>query len=159
MIGRCLDDVLPLGHRARAIWGMIGKLDLSALYARLESRHSNAGASAIDPRITLALWVCATSVGEGRSHKVARQCVSDDACRWLCGGISVRQRHLSQFRAECGDIFHDLFTKLVAQLLKFGICSLEREAQDGTRVRVDGVPPHSAAKRASRSAEGRQQAP
>ena len=76
-------------------------------------------------------------MGEGRSHEVARQCVSDDAYRWLCGGVSVRQRHLSQFRAECGDIFHDLFTKLVAPLLKFGICSLERVAQDGKRVCVD----------------------
>jgi transposase len=137
MIGRCLDDVLPLGHRARAIWGMIGKMELSALYERIESRHSNAGASAIDPRITLALLVYATSVGEGSSHEIARQCVSDDAYRWLCGGVSVRQRHLSQFRAECGDIFHTLFTNLVAQLLKFGVCSLERVAQDGTRVRVD----------------------
>jgi hypothetical protein len=112
-------------------------MDLSALCERIESRHANAGASAIDPRITLALWVYATSVGEGRSHEVARQCVSDDACRWLCGGVSVRQRHLSPFRAECGDIFHDLFTRPVAPLLKFGICSLERVAQDGTRVRVD----------------------
>jgi hypothetical protein len=58
---------------------MIGKIDLSALHERIESRHSNAGASAIDPRVTLALWVYATSVGEGRSHEVARQCVSDDA--------------------------------------------------------------------------------
>jgi transposase len=137
MIGRCLDDILPQGHRARAIWGMIEKMDLSQLYERIESRHANAGASAIDPRITLALWVYATSVGEGSSHEIARQCVSDDAYRWLCGGVSVRQRHLSQFRAESGDIFHSLFTNLVAQLLLFGVCSLERVAQDGTRVRVD----------------------
>jgi transposase len=116
---------------------MIEKMDLSALYARIESRHSNAGASAIDPRITLALWIYATSVGEGSSHEIARQCLSDDAYRWICGGVSVRQRHLSQFRAECGDIFSELFTNLVARLLSLGICSLERVAQDGTRVRVD----------------------
>jgi len=137
MIGRCLDDVLPEGHRARAIWGMVGKMNLSALYQRIESRHTNAGASAIDPKITLALWIYATSVGEGSSHEIARQCVSDDAYRWLCGGVSVRQRHLSQFRAECGDIFHGLFTELVAHLLANNVCSLERVAQDGTRVRVD----------------------
>jgi transposase len=137
MIGRCLDDALPEEHRARVIWRMVGAMDLSALYERIEARHANAGASAIDPKITLALWIYATSVGEGSSHEIARHCGSDDAYRWLCGGVSVRQRHLSQFRAECGDIFHDLFTTTVGHMLRFGVCSLERVAQDGTRVRVD----------------------
>ena len=136
LIGRTLDEVLPREHRARDIWEITGRLDLSEMYARIGSRASNPGAPAIDPRITLCLWIYATCEGEGSSHEIARLCQSHDAYRWLCGGVSVRQRHLSNFRANSGELFSDLVTQIVAVMLKAGLCSLERVAQDGTRVRA-----------------------
>lgn len=133
---RTLDEALPEEHRARDIWAITERLDLSEMYARIGSRSSNAGAPAIDPRITLCLWIYATCEGEGSSHEIARLCRRDDAYRWLCGGVSVRQRHLSNFRARSGELFADLITQIVAVMLKAGVCSLERVAQDGTRVRA-----------------------
>lgn len=136
LIGRTLDESLPREHRARDIWNITGRLNLSEMYARIGSRASNPGAPAIDPRITLCLWIYATCEGEGSSHEIARLCQSHDAYRWLCGGVSVRQRHLSNFRANSGELFADLITQVVSILLKAGLCSLERIAQDGTRVRA-----------------------
>lgn len=136
LIGRTLDELLPAMHRGRDIWEITGRLDLSELYARIESRGSNAGAFAIDPRITLSLWIYATSEGEGSSHEIARLCESSAAYRWICGGVAVRQRHLSNFRRHSGELFSKLITDVVAVLLKAGLCDLSRVAQDGTRVRA-----------------------
>jgi transposase len=133
---RTLDESLPKEHRARDIWEITGRLDLSEMYARIGARASNPGAPAIDPRITLCLWIFATCEGEGSSHEIARLCELHDAYRWLCGGVSVRQRHLSNFRANSGELFADLITQVVSVLLKAGLCSLERIAQDGTRIRA-----------------------
>ncbi|HVS86405.1 MAG TPA: transposase [Gaiellaceae bacterium] len=136
LIGRTLDELLPREHLARDVWRVIERLDLSALYARIQARGSNAGASAVDPRITLCLWVYAMLDGEGSSHEVSRLCESDAAYRWMRGGVSVRQRHLSNFRARSGELFLELSTQIVAVLLKLGLCDLVRVAQDGTRVRA-----------------------
>jgi len=137
LIGRSLDDLLSQNHRARLVWRMVERFDLSPLYRDIAARHNNAGAPAIDPRITLTLWIYATMQGVGSSHQLARLCTSADAYKWICGGVSVSQRHLSSFRADNGDLFHDLFTNIVATLLKHNLCKLHRVAQDGTRVRVD----------------------
>ncbi len=136
LVGRTLEDLLPAEHRARDLWAIVEKLDLSALYEKIGSRGSNAGASAIDPRISLCLWIYATCEGEGSSHEIARLCTSHDAYRWICGGVTPKQRHLSNFRSGSGELFADLITQIVAVMLKHGLCSLERLTQDGTRLRA-----------------------
>lgn len=136
LLSSSLDDVLPLEHVARIIWDLSGRLDLSSLYAAIQSRGSNPGAPAIDPRISLCLWIYATSCGEGSAREIARLCDSHDAYRWLCGGVPVKAHHLSDFRSQNGPVFCDLITQVVAVMLQHGLCSLYRVAQDGTRVRA-----------------------
>lgn len=133
---RSFDEVLPGDHVARSIWKIVEHLDLSALYKRIRSRQGNAGAPAIDPKITLALWVLATSEGEGSAREIAELCRRHDAYRWMCGGVSVRAHHLSDFRSENGKVFSSLITQVVSVCLKHGLCDLSRVAQDGTRVRA-----------------------
>lgn len=135
-LARTLDEALPAGHLARDLWAITERLDLSGWYGRIEARGGNAGAPAIDPRITLCVWVYATCKGEGSSHEIARLCESEVAYRWLCGGVSLRQRHLSNFRAHAGKRFEELVTQVVAVMLQLGMCSLERIAQDGSRLRA-----------------------
>jgi hypothetical protein len=52
-----LDAQLAEEHPARAIWSVVERLNLSALYQQIEARDQVAGASAIDPKILLVLWV------------------------------------------------------------------------------------------------------
>ncbi len=61
-----LNATLPEDHPARAMWAVVGRLDLSALYAQIEARDEVAGAPAIDPQILLSLWIYATSEGGGQ---------------------------------------------------------------------------------------------
>jgi transposase len=131
-----LDAMLPEEHGARAIWAVVERLDLSALYAQIEARGDVAGAPAIDPPILLALWVYATSEGEGSARELWRLTQCHDAYRWLCGGVEVGYHTLSDFRSQQAAVIDGLITQVLAVLMQQELVDLRRVAQDGTRVRA-----------------------
>jgi transposase len=131
-----LEAQLPEDHAARTIWAVVERLDLSALYAQIEARDEVAGAAAIDPKILLALWVFATSEGEGSARAIWRLTELHAAYRWLCGGVQVGYHTLSDFRSQQGEVIDKLITQVLALLMTAGLVDLCRVAQDGTRVRA-----------------------
>jgi len=131
-----LDAQLPDEHPARTIWAVIERLDLSALYAPIEARDEVAGAPAIDPKIQLALWVYATSEGEGSAREIWRLTEIHAAYRWLCGGVDIGYHTLSDFRSQQGEVLNKLITQVLGLLMKQDLVDLNRVAQDGTRVRA-----------------------
>ena len=131
-----LDAQLPEDHPARAIWAVSERLDLSALYAQIAARGERAGASAIDPKLLLALWVYATSEGEGSGREIWRLTEMHTAYRWLRGGVEIGYHTLTDFRSEQGAVFDELITQVLALLMKQDLVDLSRVAQDGSRVRA-----------------------
>jgi len=132
----CLDEQLAPDHPARAIWAMIERLDLSALYRQIDARSGVAGAPAIDPKILLALWVFGTSEGEGSAREIWRLTELHTAYRWLRGGVEVGYHTLSDFRSQQGEVVDGLITQVLALLMRHKLIDLTRVAQDGTRVRA-----------------------
>jgi len=132
-----LAALLPEDHPARAIWAVVEQLDLSALYTQIAARDARAGASAIDPKILLALWVYATSEGEGSAREIWRLTQLHAAYRWLCGGVAVGYHTLSDFRSQQTAVVDTLITQVLALLLRHDLVDLSRVAQDGTRVRAN----------------------
>ncbi|MGH8633841.1 MAG: transposase [Burkholderiales bacterium] len=130
------DALLPEDHPARAIGAVIERLDLSALYAQIGARDEIAGAPAIDPKILLAVWVYATSEGEGSAREIWRLTELHAAYRWICGGVPVGYHTLSDFRSQRGEVLDALITQVLALLMKQDLVDLSRIAQDGTRVRA-----------------------
>ncbi|HEX9709600.1 MAG TPA: IS1182 family transposase [Candidatus Thermoplasmatota archaeon] len=131
-----LDAQLPEDHVARDVVAVIGRLDLSAFYAPVEARDGVAGAPAIDPKILLALWVFATSEGEGSAREIWRLTGLHAAYRWICGGVEVGYHTLSDFRSRRGPELDALITQVLAVMMKQELVELHRVAQDGTRVRA-----------------------
>ncbi len=131
-----LDAQLPEDHPARALCAVIERLDLSALYAQIDARDEVAGASAIDPKILLGLWVYATSEGEGNGRELWRLTQMHAAYRWICGGIDVGYHTLTDFRSQQDEVVNALITQVLALLMKQDLVDLSRVAQDGTRVRA-----------------------
>lgn len=131
-----LDAQFAEDHPARAIWAVVERLDLSALSAPLEARGEVAGAPAIDPKILLALWVYATSEGEGSARELWRQTEVPAAYRWLRGGVAVGYHTLSDFRSRRSDVLDALVSQELALLMKQDLVELSRVSQDGTRVRA-----------------------
>lgn len=115
---------------------LIDRLDLSALYAPIGAREGVAGAPAIDPKILLALWVYATSEGEGSARRLWRLTQEHAAYQWLCGGVAVGYHTLSDFRSRRAEVLDGLITQVLALLMKHQLVDLKRVAQDGTRVRA-----------------------
>ena len=127
---------VPDDDPVRSIWAIVERLELAALYVPIEARDDVAGAPAIDPKILLALWINATSDGEGSAREIGRLTSLHAAYRWLCGGVAVGYHTLSDFRSQRADVFDDLVTQVLALLMKQGLVDLHRVAQDGTRVRA-----------------------
>lgn len=136
MRAEVLDEILPEEHRARDLWLLVERLDLSSFYERIEARSSSPGRPAIDPKILVALWVYATAEGVGSARALERLSREHDAYRWLCGGVSVNHHTLSDFRVGRGKELDELMTQLLGILMSSGVVTLRRVAQDGTRVRA-----------------------
>src|SRR3989337_662109 len=73
---------------------------------------------------------------EGGTRQLARLCSQHDAYRWLCGGVPINYHMLSDFRVAKQAALDELLTQIVGRLMAVGAVSLERVAQDGTRVRA-----------------------
>lgn len=132
-----LDSLLDDEHPARLMWAYASKVDLSDLEAAVKSREGVAGMPRTSLHLLLALWLYAMTRGVGSARELARLCQSEAAFRWLCGGVSVNHRMLSEFRAQEGDRVGRLLTQHVAGLSLAGLIQLDEIAQDGIRVRAN----------------------
>lgn len=131
-----LEDRLPSDHQARVVWAVVETLDLSAFYDAIEARGSQPGRAAIDPAVLVALWLYAATEGIGNGRELARRCESDDAYRWLCGGVGVNYHTLNDFRTGHRERLDGLLTQVLGRLTHARIVTVMRVAQDGTRIRA-----------------------
>jgi transposase len=131
-----LESLLPADHAARGVWEFVESLDLSPLYAEVQSVEGSAGRPAIDPRIYMALWLYATIEGVGSARALERLTRQHDAYRWILGGVSVNHHSLSDFRVQHGEFLDEVLTQSVAVLMDQGLVKLKRVSQDGIRVRA-----------------------
>jgi transposase len=131
-----LDDLIAADHPARLVWRFVEGLDVSELLAGIRSVEGHVGHPAADPRILVALWLFATIDGVGSARRLAALCGSHAAYRWLCGGVSMNHKTLSDLRTAHADWLDRTLTASVAVLLHKGLVRLERVAQDGMKVRA-----------------------
>ena len=111
-------------------------LDVSGFCAPIKAREGVAGRDATDPQLLVALWLYACVRGIGSARELARQCEENAAFRWLCGGVTVNHRLLSDFRTDHGEALDQLFTQVIASLVDKDVVKVSRISQDGVRVRV-----------------------
>ena len=123
-------------HPARAIWTLVGRLDLSPFYRAIESSAEEGGRPAFDPHLLISLWVYAYSQGIGSAREVARRCEFDPAFQWLTGLEEVNYHTLADFRVEKQKELDELFTQVLAALSQEGLITLEQVMQDGTKIKA-----------------------
>lgn len=131
-----LDQLVAPDHRVRLVWDFVERLDLSALYREIKAVEGRPGHPPADPRILVALWLYATVEGIGSARELARLCEQHLAFQWLCGGVGMNHTTLGDFRVGHGALLESLLVDSFAALLKSGVASLDRVAQDGMRVRA-----------------------
>ena len=73
-VARDLEEAVAPEHPARAIWGLLENLDLSAFYCAIKATLDRPGRPTTDPQVLLALWLLGTVEGVGSARKLARLC-------------------------------------------------------------------------------------
>jgi transposase len=136
MLIQCPDDLVGANHPVRMVMAVVEKLDLYRFHEPIKARAGQAGRDATDPQLLVALWLYACTRGIGSARELARRCEDSAAFRWLCGGVSVNHRLLSDFRSDHSEALDALFTQVIASLVDKDVVHVSRVSQDGVRVRV-----------------------
>ncbi len=136
MVMQCADDLVRALHPVRTVMAVVEKLDVSGFCEPIRAREGIAGRDATDPRLLVGLWLYACVRGIGSARELARRCEESAPFRWLCGGVSVNHRLLSDFRADHADALDGLFTQVLVTLVDKKLVRVSRISQDGVRIRV-----------------------
>src|ERR1700677_4625470 len=115
---------------------VVQKLEWGGFCEPIRARQGVAGRDATDPRLLVGLWLYGCVRGIGSARELARLCEESAPFRWLCGGVTVNHRLLSDFRTDHADALDDLFTQVVVSLVDKKLVHVSRISQDGVRVRV-----------------------
>lgn len=135
------DDAIAADHPARVLSKVIETLDLSAFTEKAKSVEGGAGRPVKSRAMLLTLWTYAVSRGIGSAREIERRTRSEDAFRWIVGDLHVSHHTLSSFRGGCRNALEGLMTQILGVLLDKGLLTLERVAQDGTRIRASASAP------------------
>lgn len=126
--------LVPADHEVRAVWELVGRLELNGYYEQIHSYEERAGRTAFDPQLLISLWVYAYSKGISSAREIERLCQHEPAFQWLTGMKVVGYHTLSSFRSQHQELLTQLFVELLGVLSAEGLVSLERVTQDGTKV-------------------------
>lgn len=135
-VSQCVEDLVDSDHEVRLVMSVVEKLELGVFHESIKAREGAAGRDATDPRLLVALWLYACIRGFGSARELARQCEQSAPFRWLCGGVTVNHRMLSEFRVDHAAALDSLFTQVLASLVDKKVLHVSRVSQDGVRVRV-----------------------
>ena len=132
----CIDDLVRALHPVRTVMAVVEKLEVSGFCEPIRAREGQAGRDATDPRLLVGLWLYGCTRGIGSARELARRCTESAPFRWLCGGVTVNHRLLSDFRIDHADALDELFTQVIVTLVDKKLVRVSRISQDGVRVRV-----------------------
>jgi transposase len=136
LVPQCIDDLVAPDHGVRMATAVVERLEVGKFCQPIKAREGMVGRDATDPRLLIALWLYGCIRGIGSARELARRCEESTPFLWLCGGVSVNHRLLSDFRTDHGEALDELFTQVIATLVEKGLVKVSRISQDGVRVRV-----------------------
>ena len=131
-----IEHLIPGDHEVRAIWEIVGSLDLSLYHHHIGALEGKAGAPAFDPRLLVSIWVYSYSRSINSSREIAKLTEYDPAYQWLTGMRPVNYHTLADFRSSYGESLRHLYAQILATLSYEGIITMERVMHDGTKIRA-----------------------
>ena len=123
-------------HPARAIWELVGKLDLSSYHQAIGAVEGKAGRPALAPHLLISLWIYAISEGVSSGREIAQLCEYHPAYQWLRGLQTVHYHSLSDFRVEHEAALMELSVQVLGVLSAEDLVSLQRVMHDGTKIKA-----------------------
>jgi transposase len=123
-------------HPVRAIWDLLGRLDLSAFQQDIEAVEGRPGRDHSHPQVLIALWLYALSRGVREARALDQWAQYEPGCQWLLGLGRINYHTLSDFVTQHAVALDHLFVQLLQVLMSEGLADLERVAHDGTKIRA-----------------------
>jgi len=56
MLNIDIERLIPEDHAARAVWDLVGQLDLTPFYEKVKAVEGRAGQPGFDPRLMISIW-------------------------------------------------------------------------------------------------------
>ena len=131
-----VEKLVEPDHVVRAIWELVGRLDLSRFRQGIDAVEGTAGRPAFDPHLLISLWIYAYSEGVSSAREVERRCGYHPAYQWLTGMEAVNHHTLSDFRIQHQVALDDLFAQRLGVFSAEGLITLKRVMHDGTKVKA-----------------------
>jgi transposase len=123
-------------HPVRAIWALVGQLDVTPFYSDLGAFEGEAGRPPWDPKVLISLWIYAYKDGISSAREIARRCEYHPAYQWLTGMEVVNYHTLADFRIAHQAALDRLFIEVLGVLTYQGLISLKRVMHDGTKIKA-----------------------
>jgi transposase len=127
-----MSDWLAPDHLVWFVLDVVDGLDTTGLEKC--RRIGGAGAAGFDPRMLLGLLVYAYCGGVRSSRQIERLCSTDVAFRVLCAQDVPDHCTIARFRADCQEVFEDLFTQVPLIAARVGLARFGTVAIDGTKI-------------------------
>jgi transposase len=131
-----VEKLVEEGHPVRAIWELVGRMNLQPFYAEIESVEGVAGRPVWDPQLLISLWLYAYKDGVSSAREIARLCDYHPAYQWLTGLEVVNYHTLADFRIDHKEALDRLFIDVLGVLSHEGLITLQRVMHDGTKVKA-----------------------
>jgi transposase len=131
-----VEKLVEKDHPVRAIWELVGRLNLEPFYAAVEAIEGVAGRPVWDPRLLISLWLYAYKEGVGSAREITRLCEYHPAYQWLTGLEVVNYHTLADFRICHKEALDQLFIGVLGVLSHEGLITLQRVMHDGTKVKA-----------------------
>jgi transposase len=127
-----LKDWLPQDHLAWFVLEAVSELDLEPFHAAY--RADGWGRAAHDPKMMVALYVYAYSIGVRSARAIERRCHEDVAFRVICAGQAPDHATIARFRARHEAAIAALFGGVLCLCARAGLVDLGVVSLDGTKL-------------------------
>ena len=131
-----IEELVPLGHRARLLWNFLEKMDLSRFAVGVKAVEHRPGRDRCSPQLLIAIWLYAYSRGISSAREIERQSKYEPGLGWLTGLEPVNHHTLSDFRVQHGEALQEFFVQVLGILTLKKLVTLERVTVDGTKIRA-----------------------
>ena len=131
-----VEKLVEEDHPVRAVWELVGQLDLGPFYADIEAVEGVAGRPVWNPQLLISLWIYAYKEGVSSAREIARLCEYHPAYQWLTGLEVVNYHTLADFRLCHKEDLDRLFSEVLGVLSYEGLVTLKRVMHDGTKVKA-----------------------
>jgi transposase len=139
MVMRTIDmeRLVEADHPVRAMWEMLGQVDLAPFMRGVRAVEGRPGQATVDPRLLASLWIYAYSEGISSARELSRMCEYEPGCQWLTGMGTVNHHTLSDFRVEHKEAMDGVFAEVLGLLSAEGLVELKQVTLDGTKVKAN----------------------